>query len=149
MTTPVKRVLFLCTGNSCRSQMAEGWLRALAGERYEPLSAGSDPAGVVHPLAIRVMGEVGIDISRQTSKPVREFLPPHGTPPDLVVTVCAAAARNCPHFPGRVERWHWPFDDPAQAPGSDADQLAAFRRIRDEIRHAIATHFCSGMPAGR
>ena len=132
-----QRVLFLCTGNSCRSQMAEGWLRHLAGDRFESLSAGAKPAGYIHPLAIRVMQEAGIDISPQSSKHIREFLPPMGTPPDLIISVCGNAEKECPLFPGRVERWHWPFDDPFHASGSDDDRLAEFRRVRDEIKARI------------
>lgn len=129
-----RRVLFLCTGNSCRSQMAEGLLRNLAGDRFESLSAGAKPAGYVHPLSVQVMHESGIDISSQTSKSINDYLPPHGTPPDLIISVCGNAERECPLFPGRVERWHWPFDDPAHATGTDAEKLSEFRRVRDEIR---------------
>ena len=136
--TQRRRILFLCTGNSCRSQMAEGWLRHLAGDRCEALSAGSQPAGFVHPLAVQVMREAGIDISRQKSKSIAGFLPPAGEPPDLVVSVCDRAARECPVFPGTVERMHLPFDDPAHAEGSDDERLPVFRRVRDEIRRAIA-----------
>ncbi|MFQ5731322.1 MAG: arsenate reductase ArsC [Planctomycetaceae bacterium] len=138
MTSEKTRVLFLCTGNSCRSQMAEGLLRQMAGERFESLSAGARPAGFVHPLAVEAMRELGIDISRQQSQPIEEFLPPQGTPPDLIVSVCSSADRECPLFPARVERRHWPLDDPAEAEGTDAERLAEFRRVRDEIRAAIA-----------
>jgi arsenate reductase (thioredoxin) len=132
-----KRVLFLCTGNSCRSQMAEGWLRHLAGDRLESLSAGAKPAGYVHPLAIRVMQEIGIDISRQTSKSIHDFVPPKGIPPDVVISVCSNAEKECPMFPGEVERWHWPIDDPVHATGSEDEKLSEFRRVRDEIREKI------------
>ena len=135
----MKRVLFLCTGNSCRSQMAEGLLRDLAGDRFVSLSAGAKPAGFVHPLAVAVMREEGIDISSQTSKSINGFLPPEGTPPDLIISVCGNAERECPHFPGHVERWHWPFDDPAHATGTDAERLDEFRRVRDEIKAKIAS----------
>lgn len=135
------RVLFLCTGNSCRSQMAEGWLRFLAGDRYESLSAGAKPAGYVHPLAVEVMREVGIDISAQRSKSIADFLPPKGQPPDVIVSVCDKAASDCPVFPGQVERIAMPFDDPAHAQGSDEEILACFRRVRDEIRGAIEERF--------
>lgn len=131
------RLLFLCTGNSCRSQMAEGLLRHLAGDRYESLSAGADPSGYVHPLAIEVMREIGIDISAQQSKPMSDFLPPAGEPPDCVVSVCDSAARHCPAFPGEVKRLHWPFEDPAHARGTDEEIKAVFIRVRDEIRQAI------------
>ena len=132
-----QRVLFLCTGNSCRSQMAEAWLRELGGNRFEALSAGAKPAGYVHPLSIVAMQEVGIDISSQTSKHIRDFLPSAGTPPDLIISVCGNAEKECPNFPGRVQRWHWPFDDPAHATGSDDEKMLEFRRVRDEIRTRI------------
>jgi arsenate reductase len=128
------RILFLCTGNSCRSQMAEGLLRELSQGRCEALSAGAKPAGYVHPLAVRAMQEIHIDISRQTSKSIAEFLPPLGTPPDLIISVCSNADRDCPMFPAAVERLHWPFDDPAHATGTDAEKMAEFRRVREEIR---------------
>ncbi|MGZ0165951.1 MAG: arsenate reductase ArsC [Planctomycetales bacterium] len=132
-----KRVLFLCTGNSCRSQMAEGLLRELAGDRFEALSAGSKPAGYVHKGGIQAMSELGIDISDLRSKSINEFLPPEGTPPDLIISVCSGAEHDCPIFPGTVERLHWPFDDPAHAEGTDEEKLACFRRVRDEIREAV------------
>jgi arsenate reductase len=110
--------------------MAEGWLRHLAGDRAASLSAGSEPAGFVHPLAVRVMAERGIDIDSHRSKSIREFL---GAPPDVVVSVCDSAARDCPVFPGKVARLHWPFDDPAHAEGSEEEKLAVFRRVRDQI----------------
>ena len=134
-----KRVLFLCTGNSCRSQMAEGLLRELAGHRYEALSAGSKPAGYVHQGAIQVMSELGFDISDLRSKAINEFLPPDGTPPDLIISVCSGAEHDCPIFPGTTERLHWPFDDPAHAEGTEEEKLACFRRVRDEIREAISS----------
>lgn len=140
-----RRILFLCTGNSCRSQMAEGWLRHLASDRFESLSAGANPAGYVHPLAIEVMREAGVDISGQSSKHIREFLPPEGIPPDLIISVCGNAEKECPLFPGTVERWHWPFDDPYHAGGTDEQRLAEFRRVRDEIRTTIE----SGLIANR
>lgn len=125
------RVLILCTGNSARSQMAEGWLNALAGDRFQAFSAGSAPAGYVHPLAIQAMAEVGVDISHHRSKSMYEFL---GQPFDYVITVCAPAAEACPVYPGPARRLHWPFDDPAEARGSQEKRLNVFRRIRDEIR---------------
>ena len=131
------RVLFLCTGNSCRSQMAEGLLRELAGDRFEALSAGSNPAGYVHPGAVQVMAELDIDISAQASKSINEFLPPVGTPPDTIISVCSGAEHDCPTFPGNVRRLHWPFEDPAHARGTDEEKVACFRRVRDEIREAI------------
>ncbi len=143
-----KRVLFLCTGNSCRSQMAEGWLRHLGGERYEALSAGAAPAGYVHPLAVEVMKEVGIDISAQRSKSIAEFLPPHGQPPDLVVSVCSAAAQDCPTLPLRTERIDLPFDDPAQAEGSVEQKRRVFRRVRDQIKRTIRERFLTEQADG-
>lgn len=138
--SPAKlRVLFLCTGNSCRSQMAEGLLREMAGDRFEALSAGSRPAGFVHENAVQVMREAGIDVTSHRSKSISEFLPPDGHPPDLVISVCSEADRECPNFPGSVRRWHWPFDDPAHATGTDGQQLAEFVRVRDEIRLALQT----------
>ena len=136
-----KRVLFLCTGNCCRSQMAEGLLRSLANDGMEALSAGARPAGYIHPLAIEVMQDTGIDISVQRSKSIYEFLPAAGQPPDLIISVCSAADHDCPTFPAHVQRLHWPFDDPAQADGSHDQKLAVFRKIRDEIRRAIVEYF--------
>lgn len=137
------RVLFLCTGNSCRSQMAEGWLRKLGGDRFESLSAGARPAGYVHPLAVEVMKEAGIDISSQESKSIADFLPPQGEPPDVIVSVCDAAAMECPTFPGDVQRITMPFEDPAYVLGTEEEKRAAFRRIRDEIRAAIEKRLLS------
>lgn len=136
-----KRILFLCTGNSCRSQMAEGFLRHLFGDQFESLSAGAKPAGYVHPRAVTVMAECGIDISSQVSKSIRDFLPPLGTPPDVVIGVCSTADENCPVFPANVERWQWPFDDPFHVKGSEAEQMSEFRRVRDEIRTRIESEF--------
>ena len=138
-----KRVLFLCTGNSCRSQMAEGLLREFAGDRFEALSAGSKPAGYVHEGAIQAMSELGIDISDLRSKSINEFLPPDGTPPDLIISVCSGAEHDCPTFPGHVERLHWPFDDPAHAEGTEEEKFACFRRVRDEIRDALSEKLIS------
>jgi arsenate reductase len=130
-TTPKSTVLILCTGNSCRSHLAEGILRAAAGDLFDVQSAGSKPAGFVHPLAVKVMAEIGIDISQHRSKHLNEFL---DRPIQTVITVCGKADQACPVFPGQVERHHWPFDDPAHATGTEAEQLAVFRRVRDEIR---------------
>jgi len=141
MTTHHKRVLFLCTGNSCRSQMAEGLLRHLSGGTIDSLSAGAKPAGYVHPLAVEAMAELGIDIAQQQSKHINEFLPPEGEPPDLLISVCSSAEKECPVFPAPVERWHWPFDDPAYATGDKEQKLAEFRRVRDEIGTRLAEHF--------
>jgi arsenate reductase (thioredoxin) len=125
-----KRVLILCTGNSARSQMAEGLLRHDGGGRFEVFSAGVEPSHV-RPQAIEAMREVGIDISGQRSKSVDEFA---GQEFDYVITVCDNANANCPVFPGKTERIHWSFDDPAVAEGDEAARLAVFRRVRDEIR---------------
>ena len=125
------RVLFLCTGNSCRSQMAEGWVNSLLKERWEAHSAGTSPAERVHPLAVRVMAEVGIDLSGRSPQRVDRFV---REPWDLVVTVCDSAKETCPFFPGHVERRHISFSDPASAQGDEDDRLAVFRRVRDDIR---------------
>jgi arsenate reductase (thioredoxin) len=124
-----RRVLVLCTHNSARSQMAEGLLRALAPDRFEVASAGTE-ATRVHPLAIRVMDEVGIDLRGHTSKTVERFV---AEPWDVVLTVCDDANERCPIFPGRVTRLHWSFEDPSAATGSEDERLAVFRRVRDAI----------------
>jgi len=125
-------VLFLCTGNSCRSQMAEGLLRHHAGERFEVYSAGTDPAERVHPLAVQVMSELGIDISNQRPKGVKEYLGRLRI--RYLIIVCGGADESCPRvFPGVLDRLFWPFDDPAQLTGDDATVIAGFRRVRDEI----------------
>lgn len=135
MTTRSKpAILVLCTGNSCRSHLAEGLLRASAGDLFEVHSAGSKPAGYVHPLAIRVMKEIGIDISGHRSKPMSEFLQ---TPVETVITVCGNADQACPVFPGQVNRHHWPFEDPAHATGTEEEQLAVFRRVLREMRRTL------------
>jgi arsenate reductase len=125
-----KRVLILCTGNSARSQMAEGLLRHDGGEGFEALSAGVEPSRV-RPLAIEAMREIGIDISGHRSKSVDEF---SGQEFDYVITVCDNANERCPIFPGKTERIHWSFDDPAAAHGDEATRLTVYRRVRDEIR---------------
>jgi arsenate reductase len=124
-----RRVLFLCTHNSARSQMAEGFLRAWAGDRFEVASAGTE-AMRVHPLAIRAMEEVGIDVRSHTSKSLD---PLAQQPWDYVITVCDSANERCPIFPWRTTRLHWSFEDPSRAPGSETEQLPVFRRVRDEI----------------
>ena len=134
---PKPKVLFLCTGNSARSQMAEGLLREMAGDRFEALSAGTHPVGV-NPLAIEAMQEVGIDISKHRSKNVTDFL---GSPIEYVITVCDRARESCPVFPGTYKFLRWSLDDPAAATGSHEDKLLAFRRIRDEISRHIETEF--------
>ncbi|MCL6446685.1 MAG: arsenate reductase (thioredoxin) [Armatimonadetes bacterium] len=129
-----KKVLFLCTGNSCRSQMAEGWAKALAGDKWEVHSAGTNPAGV-NPLAVQVMAEAGVDISSQTSKPIDLDLL---NTADLVVTLCGDAAESCPVTPPVVRHLHWPLADPAKATGTGEEILAAFRAARDEIKQRLA-----------
>ena len=133
-------VLILCTGNSCRSHLAEGFLRQFAGDVLEVASAGSRPAGYVHPLAIQVMREAGVDISAHTSKHMDEFLTRRV---ETVITVCGNADQACPLFPGQVNRHHWPFDDPAHATGTDEEKLAVFRRVRDEIK-AVFRAYATG-----
>ena len=125
------KVLILCTGNSCRSQMAEGILRAAAGDFLEAHSAGSQPSGFVHPWATEVLAEIGLDISSGRSKGLAEFLDQQI---ETVITVCGKADQVCLVFPGAVHRFHWPFDDPATATGPAEDRMAVFRRVRDEIK---------------
>jgi len=129
-----KRVLVLCTGNSCRSQMAEGWINHLLGARWQARSAGTAPAPRVHPLAVRAMAEAGVDISAGVPESVGVYL---DEPWDLVVTVCDAAQETCPAFPRPVEKLHVSFFDPAAADGSDEEKLPVFRRVRDEIRDRL------------
>jgi arsenate reductase (thioredoxin) len=133
MTEKKPRVLFLCTHNSARSQMAEGTLRILTGDRFEVHSAGTE-ATLVRPLAIQAMEEIGIDISGQESKTLDVYL---DQPFDYVITVCDEANEACPFFPGAKNRLHWSFEDPSQATGSEEERLAVFRRVRDEIRERI------------
>ncbi len=128
------RVLILCTGNSARSQMAEGLLRHDGGGRFEVFSAGTKPSQV-RPEAIAVMRELGIDISSHRSKSVDEF---SGQEFDYVITVCDNANESCPVFPGRTRRVHWGFEDPAAVKGDETTRLAVFRRVRDEIREKLA-----------
>ncbi|MGP8199150.1 MAG: arsenate reductase ArsC [Limisphaerales bacterium] len=130
-------VLILCTGNSCRSHLAEGILRTAAGNLLNVQSAGSKPAGYVHPLAVQVMKEIGIDISAHRSKHMDEFLK---QPVETVITVCGNADQACPMFPGQVNRYHWGFDDPAHATGTDEEKLAVFRRVRDEIKRVFEAY---------
>ncbi len=140
MTPEITRILFLCTGNSCRSQMAEGWARALKSDVVETVSAGVETKGV-DPRAVAVMAEAGVDISGQRSKLVDEFLE---DPPDWVVTLCGHARETCPMFPGRVNRMHAGFDDPpalAREAANDGEALEHYRRVRDEIRA-----FVEGLP---
>jgi arsenate reductase len=135
MTKPL--ILVLCTGNSCRSHLAEGILRRALGAKFHVASAGSKPTGYVHPLAIRVMAEIGLDISAHESKHLGEFL--HAEV-ETVITVCGHADQACPVFPGQVNRHHWGFDDPAHATGSEEEQLAVFRRVRDEITRVFEAY---------
>ncbi len=137
MPTEKPTVLILCTGNSCRSHIAEGILRQTAGDLLDVQSAGSKPSGYVHPLAILVMSEIGIDISWHRSKPLTEFL---NRKIETVITVCGDADQVCPVFPGQVNRHHWGFSDPAKAAGTEAEKLAVFRRVRDEIRRVFEAY---------
>ncbi len=131
---PRKRVLFLCTGNSCRSQMAEAIVNAMAADRWQAFSAGSRPAGSVHPATIRVLAEIGIDASKARSKAVSDF---KNESFDLVVTVCDQAAEECPVWLGSGQRVHLEFPDPARVQGDEARIMAAFRSVREAIRREI------------
>jgi len=137
MTPEAPLILVLCTGNSCRSHLAEGILRAASGGVIRVASAGSKPAGYVHPLAIEAMKEIGIDISTHRSKHLDEFL---GEKVETVITVCGNADQVCPMFPGQVNRYHWGFDDPAHAEGTDEEKMIVFRRVRDEIRRVFEAY---------
>lgn len=130
----MEKVLILCTGNSCRSHLAEGILRACAGDLFEVFSAGSKPAGYVHPEAIAVMAELGIDLSGHHSKHLDQFLE---AGIGIVITVCDHANESCPVFPGAVRRHHWAFEDPPRAVRPGETERAAFRRVRDEIRRTF------------
>lgn len=130
-------ILILCTGNSCRSHLAEGILRSAAGDLLDVQSAGSKPAGYVHPLAIQAMKEIGIDIGSHRSKHLNEFL---DRQVETVITVCGNADQACPVFPGQLNRHHWAFDDPAHATGTEEEKLAVFRRVRDEIRRVFGAY---------
>ena len=132
-------ILVLCTGNSCRSHIAEGILKAELGDLFRIESAGSNPSGYVHPLAIRVLEEIGIDISTHRSKHLDEFL---NDDIETVITVCGNADQACPMFPGQANRHHFPFDDPAHAEGSEDERLKVFRRVRDEIRAVFEAYAC-------
>ncbi len=142
MKPPV--ILILCTGNSCRSHLAEGILQKALGPDFRVASAGSKPAGYVHPLAIQAMAEIGIDISNHRSKHLDEFLTDEV---ETVITVCGNADQACPMFPGQVNRHHWGFDDPAHATGSEDEQLAVFRRVRDEIRWVFEAYAAGRLDA--
>lgn len=136
----MKRVLFICTHNSARSQMAEGWLGHLAGDRYESHSAGTE-ATMVRPLAIRAMAEVGVDISGHESKTLDRYL---GQPWDYIITVCDQAQEACPIFPGGKRRLHWSFPDPSKAIGTGEEQLQVYRQVRDAIRERIEAELLGG-----
>ena len=128
-----QRVLFICTHNSARSQMAEGLLRHLGNDRFEVYSAGTE-ATFVRPLAIKAMADLGIDISHQQSKTLDRYL---GDQFDDVITVCDTAAEACPVFPGATRQRHWSFEDPSKATGSEAEQLKVYRQVRDQILSQI------------
>ncbi|MFO8078672.1 MAG: arsenate reductase ArsC [Armatimonadota bacterium] len=134
------RVLVLCTGNSCRSQMGEGFLRELGGERFEAHSAGTEIAKRVHPLAVKAMAEIGIDISDQEPKDLGQY---DDEQFDLVITVCDGAKQSCPMFLGANESVHWSLEDPADAEGTEEEKMAFFREIRDiiheRVRHLVDT----------
>lgn len=133
-TITESRVLILCTGNSCRSQMAEGLINHFLGDSWQAYSAGTAPSGYVHPLAVKAMAELDIDISAGRSKYTDEF---RGVAFDQVITVCDDAAENCPVWLGGGKRTHIGFYDPAKATGSEEEQIAAFRQVRDEIREQV------------
>lgn len=135
-----KRLLFLCTGNSARSQMAEGLLRREAGDRFDVFSAGTHPTRV-RPETIAVMNEIGIDISGHRSKSIDEF---KGLELDVVITVCDNAKEACPVFPGHTQRLHWPFEDPASVEGTLEQRKDAFRKVRDRIRGRIMVFLGEG-----
>lgn len=130
------RVLFLCTGNSCRSQIAEAFLRKYAGDQFEVYSAGLEPKPI-HPLTIRVMEEIGMDMSGQYSKLLAQYLGMIHF--GYLITVCSKAEDKCPVFPGMGIRLHWSFDDPAAFEGSEEEKLAMFRRVRDQIDQRVRT----------
>lgn len=144
LTMKKLKVLILCTGNSCRSHMAEGILRAAAGDIVEVFSAGSKPAGYVHPLAIAALEEIGIDISGHSSKHLDQFM---NAGIDTVITVCDHANESCPVFPGEVNRHHWGFEDPPKAARPGESEMDAFRRIRDEIRKVFEA-YAAGLRTG-
>ncbi len=146
MQTSKPTILILCTGNSCRSHLAEGILRAAVGDVANVQSAGSKPAGYVHPLAVKAMAEIGIDISGHHSKHMDEFL---SQSVHTVITVCGNADQACPVFPGQVNRHHWPFTDPAHATGNEEEQMQVFRRVRDEIRRVFGAYADGLRDAGK
>jgi arsenate reductase len=129
-----KKILFLCTANASRSQMAEGLARAFHGDVLDVVSAGSRPAGWVHPLAIRALADLGIDIRDQYSKPAADFI---GEPFDIVVTVCDSAAQDCPNWPSAKRIEHWPIEDPSFGPDDPATRYGRFLMTRDELARRI------------
>jgi len=133
-----KSVLFLCTGNSCRSQMAEGLLRHIKGDEYDVFSAGTHPTQV-HPNAVRVMNEIGINISQHMSKSMNVFLDKHF---DVLITVCDSAKESCPVFHHASRKIHWSIEDPQAATGSNEDVLSVFRKVRDKLKQNIKEEFC-------
>lgn len=135
-----QRALFVCTHNSARSQMAEGLLRSVAGERFEAFSAGTEATGV-RPEAVAVMAEIGIDLSGQESKTLGRYL---GEPFDYVVTVCDEANEACPFFPGAKRRLHWSLPDPSAAEGTEEERLAVFRSVRDRLRDLTGADLANG-----
>lgn len=137
---PAQRVLFLCTHNSARSQMAEGLLRSLGGDRFEVHSAGTEATGV-RPLAIEAMRELGIDISEQTSKTLDPYVDQRF---DHVITVCDDANESCPIFPNATQRLHWSLPDPSKATGTKEQQLHAYRTVRDQLRTRIESELLAG-----
>ena len=137
---PAQRVLFLCTHNSARSQMAEGLLRRLGGDRFEAHSAGTEATGV-RPLAIQAMAELGIDISKQTSKTLDPYVDQRF---DYVITVCDEANESCPIFPNTTHRLHWSLPDPSRATGNEAERLAVYRKVRDGLRARIQEELLTG-----
>ena len=132
-----KKILILCTGNSCRSHMAEGFLRRSLGDRHEVFSAGAKPSGYVHPLAIETMKEAGVDLSGHSSKPLDSFL---DAGIHTVITVCDNANEACPIFPGATHRYHWAFEDPPHAQREGEQPIDAFRRIRDQIQQVFEAY---------
>ena len=128
-----KKVIFICTGNACRSQMAEGLLRHMAGDKFEVYSAGSHPSRL-HPASVAVMAEWNIDITRHSSEPINDYLE---TGIDIVITVCDNAQQICPTFPGNVKRIHWGLDDPYHGWGAEPEDLLPYREIRDELKDRI------------
>lgn len=139
------KILILCTGNSCRSHIAEGILRAAAGDLFEVFSAGSMPAGYVHPKAVAVMAELGIDLAGHHSKHLEQFL---DAGIHTVITVCGNADQACPTFPEMVHRYHWGFEDPAHAEGTEEEVLAVFRAVRDQIRLVFEAYAAGYREAG-